>query len=236
MMDTSFLHRQTQALQGSMNYGARRDRSEGERECAAVDRFTIALSREAGTPAVEVAWEIAGKLGWTVYDRELPLAVARELNLPLAIVEEIDERRQNWLLECLGGFVSTPELSESRYFHHMVALVRSLGERGRCVIVGRGAAHILPPRSTLRVRLVGEREDRIASFSRRRHLDYLTAAREVEEVNRERSRFIREHFHIDPAKARYYDLVLNTSHWSAADCADFILKALHHKATGHLSG
>jgi cytidylate kinase len=94
----------------------------------------------------------------------------------------------------------------------------------------------LPPQTTLRVRLVGEREDRIAAFGRRRHLDHLTAAREVEQVNRERSRFIREHFHIDPAKPRHYDLVLNTSQWSAADCADFILEALHHKATGHLKG
>jgi hypothetical protein len=236
MTDTSFLHRQTQALERLMSYGSHCDTRESERECAAVDRFTIALSREAGTPALEVAWEVASKLGWTVYDRELPLALAHELKVPLEIVEQIDERRQSWLLECIGGFVSAPELSESRYFHHMTALVRALGEQGHCVIVGRGAAHVLPPRSTLRVRLVGDREDRIATFGRRRRLDHLTAAREVEEVNRERSRYIRDHFHIDPTKARYYDLVLNTSQWSAADCADFILKALHHKVTGHLSG
>jgi cytidylate kinase len=236
MTNTSFLHRQTQALQKLMDYGVYRDTRENDPERTATDRFSIALSREAGTPAVEVAWEVASKLNWTVYDRELPLALARELKSPLEIVEEIDERRQSWLLECIGGFVSAPELSESRYFHHMTALIRSLGEQGRCVIVGRGAAYVLPPQSTLRVRLVGDREDRIAAFGRRRHLDHPTAAREVEEVNREHSRFIREHFHIDPAKARHYDLVLNTSQWSAADCADFILKALHHKATGHLKG
>ncbi len=236
MTNTSFLHRQTQALQQSMDYGIHRDTRENDAERTAVDRFTVALSREAGTPAVEVAWEVASRLGWTVYDRELPLVLANQLKLPLEIVEKIDERRQSWLLECIGCFVSTPELSESRYFHHMTALVRSLGEHGRCVIVGRGAAYVLPPQTTLRVRLVGEREDRIAAFGRRRHLDHFTAAREVEEVNRERSRFIREHFHLDPAKARYYDLVLNTSQWSAADCADFILKVLHHKATGHLNG
>jgi hypothetical protein len=236
MTDTSFLQRQTQALEHLMSYGSRRDPRGGEREYAAADRFTIALSREAGTPAIEVAWEVAAKLGWTVYDRELPLALAHELKVPLEIVERIDERRQSWLLECIGGFVSTPELSEGRYFHHLTALIRSLGEQGRCVIVGRGAAHTLPPQSTLRVRLVGDREDRITTFGRRRHLDHFRAAREVEEVNRERSRFIREHFHIDPAKARHYDLVLNTSQWSAPDCADFILKALDHKATGHLNG
>src|SRR5689334_21977800 len=182
MTNTSFLHRQTQALQRVMGYGAHPDPRENEPERTALDRFTVALSREAGTPAVEVAWEVASRLDWTVYDRELPLALARELKLPLEIVEKIDERRQSWLLECIGGFVSAPELSEGRYFRHMTALVRSMGERGRCVIVGRGAAYVLPPQSTLRVRLVGDREDRIATFGRRRHLDHVTAAREVEEV------------------------------------------------------
>ncbi len=171
-----------------------------------------------------------------MYDQELPACVARELHLPVSLVEEIDERGQNWLVECIEAFLSRPELSEGRYFRCLLAVIRTLGEQGRCILVGHGAAYILPPRCTLRVRLIGDREDRITAFSRRFHLDRRTAARKVEQLNRERGRFIREHFHADPTKARHYDLVLNTSQWSPADCADFIVQALHHKATGCLKG
>src|SRR5262249_129315 len=167
---------------------------------------------------------------------ELPENIARELHLPVSAVEEIDERGQSWLLECFEAFASRSELSHGRYFLCLIAVIRSLGEQGRSILVGRGAAHILPPRSPLRVFLVGDREDRITAFSRCFHLDRQTAARKVEEVNRARSRFIREHFHADPTKARHYDLVLNTSQWSPGDCADFVIQALHHKATGHLKG
>jgi hypothetical protein len=235
MIDITYLPRQAQVLHGLSAYRAERDREEDESR-RTVDRFTIALSREVGTPALEVAAEVAARLSWPVYDHELPACIAHELNMPVRVVEEIDERRQSWLLECLESFVSTPHLSESRYVRCLVAVIHALGARGRGVIVGHGAAYILPPQSTLRVHLVGDREDRIAAFGRRLRLDHGTAARQVDEINDERNRFIREHFHADPAMADHYDLVLNTSQWSPADCADFIVQALDHKATGHRSG
>ncbi len=235
MFHTTLLPRQALTLERLLGYHT--ERGDPATEPARVlDRFTIALSREVGTPALEVAQQVAGRLGWQVFDRELPVRIAGELGLPIAVVEEIDERGQSWLLECIESFISAPERSESRYFRRLIAVLRSLGEQGRGVIVGRGAAYVLPPNSTLRVRLVGDREDRIAAFGRRLHLDRKTAARQVEEINRQRNQFIREHFHIDPAKPRNYDLVLNTSQWSPADCADVIVQALHHKATAHLSG
>jgi hypothetical protein len=236
MTISSFLPRQAQALQQLFGYHMEEERPNAEPACTAVDRFTIALSREAGTPAAEVADAVRERLGWPVYDHELPECIARELHLPVSAVEEIDERGQSWLLECMEAFSARSELSQGRYFLCLVAVIRSLGEQGRSILVGRGAAHILPPRSTLRVLLVGDREDRITAFSRCFHLDRRDAARQIEEINRTRSRFIREHFYADPTKARHYDLVLNTSQWSPADCADFIVQALHHKATGHLKG
>jgi hypothetical protein len=236
MTVSSFLPRQAQVLHQLFGYRTEHERRDAEAARSAAERFTIALSREAGTPADEVARAVGERLGWSVYDRELPACVAHKLHIPVSVVEEIDERGQNWLLECFEAFVSRPELSEGRYFHCLLAVIRALGEQGRGVLVGHGAEYILPPRSTLRVRLIGEREDRITAFSRRFHLDRRTAARKVEEINRERVRFIREHFHADPTKARHYDLVLNTSQWSPADCADFVVQALHHKATGHLNG
>jgi hypothetical protein len=201
-------------------------------EQSVLDLFTIAVSREVGTPVREVARQVGERLGWPVYDQEVPARIAQELHLPVAVVEGIDERRQGWLLECLELFDSRYHLSESRYFRHLISVVRSLGQQGRCLIVGHGAEFLLPPHTTLRVCLVGDREDRIAAFARARRLDRWTAARQLDQLNRERNRFLREHFHVDPSQPGNYDLVLNTSRWPSADCADFILRALHHKAVG----
>ena len=229
MTVTHLLHRRAETLEHLLSYRIEPEIT-AQPTATAVDPFTIALSREVGTPALEVARQIGGLLGWAVYDREVPARIASDLHVPAAIVEEVDERRQSWLLDCIESFASPCHLSESRYFRHLLSVVRSLGEQGRCVIVGHGAEFILPPRSTLRVRLVGNREDRIADFARRFHVDHWKAANKLHETSRERSLFLREHFHVDPAQPRNYDLVLNCSQWSPSDCADFILRALHHKA------
>jgi cytidylate kinase len=235
MIATKFLHRQAEALEHLLvGYRTESVTSYVTREETALDRCCIALSREPGTPVREVAREVGERLGWPVYDREVPALIAQELNLPVVIVEDIDERRQSWLLECIESFSSGAELSEGRYFRHLISVIRSLGERGCCLIVGHGAEFILPANSTLRVCLVGNREDRIASLSRRLHIDHATAERRLDEIHRERSRFLSAHFHVDPAQPRNYDLVLNCSQWSPSDCADFIFRALHHKASGHL--
>lgn len=233
MTITSYLHRHAEALEHVLGYRTADNAGTVEPAGSRLDRFTIALSREVGTPEQEIAREVGERLDWPVYDREIPALIAEELHLPLHVVADIDERRQSWLLECIESFGTRPELSEGRYFRHLISVIRSLGERGRSVIVGRGAAFILPSQSTLRVRLVGDREQRITAFARAQHADRWTAARQLESVNRERSRFLRDHFHIDPAQPDHYDLILNTSQWTISECADVILRALHHKAMVH---
>jgi hypothetical protein len=188
-----------------------------------------------GTPAVEVGKGVGERLGWPVYDREVPKRIAEALHLPVAAVEDMDERQKSWLLECFEAFGSGRELSHSRYFHHLICVVRSLGGQGRCLIIGHAAAFLLPPQETLRVRLVGDRHDRIASFSRARRLDHRMAGRQLDRINREHSRFMREYFHVDPSQPRNYDLVLNTSQWLPSECSEFILHALKQKAMGRQS-
>lgn len=224
MTINSFLHRHAEALEHVLGYRTEEKSRTVEAAETRLDRFTVALSREAGTPEQEIAAEVGERLGWPVYDRELPALIAEELHLPLHVVTDLDERRQSWLLECIESFGTRAELSESRYFRHLISVIRSLGSRGRCVIVGRGAAFILPSQSTLRVRLVGG----CSSFSVRG-----TRNSRLETINRERSRFLRDHFHVDPTQPDHYDLVLNTSQWTISECADVILRALHHKAMEH---
>ncbi|HTU23353.1 MAG TPA: cytidylate kinase-like family protein [Gemmataceae bacterium] len=230
MTVTHLLHRHAETLEHLLSYRIELEVTDVKPARTEVDHFAIALAREPGTPALEVARHVGERLGWTVYDQEVPARIAHELHMPAAVVKEVDERRQSWLMECVASFSSPCHLSESRYFRHLLSVIRSLGQEGRCVIVGHGAEFILPARSTLRVRLVGNREDRIADVARRLHLDHWKAEQKLCETSRERCGFLREHFHVDPTQPRYYDLVLNTSQWSPSDCADFILRALHHKS------
>jgi cytidylate kinase len=187
--------------------------------------LTIALARQPGTPAADVARAVGTQLGWPVYDRELLERVAQEVNVPVKVLEPLDEQPQSWFLECLQTIAVPARISESRYVHHLTMVIQELADAGRCVIIGRGAAHILPARSTLRVHLVGDLEDRVAAFRAGCGLEWRAAGRRVMELERAWTRFVLDTFHRDPRLPHSYDLVLNTSQWPAARCADVIAQS-----------
>jgi cytidylate kinase len=188
--------------------------------------WTIALSREAGANGPRVAHAVGERLGWMVYDRELLERVAGEMGVRATLLESVDERRKNWLQECLGAFSSAPAVSATAYVRHLLETLLSLAAHGECVIVGRGAAQALPAATTLRVRLVGPVEDRVVAIRQRFGISLEEAARWVEKADGERARFVQEHFRKDPADPRLYDLVLNASRFSVSECAELIVEAM----------
>jgi cytidylate kinase len=223
MLHPPRLDRYAEALEHAQRHWRSRHAAEAG---GATTGLTIALTREAGTPGTSVAEEVGRRLGWAVYDHELLRRIAEEMGLRVSLLESIEGRRPNWLTEAFQMATEVPAVSENRYARHLVETVLSLGVHGQCVIVGRGAAQILPVETTLRVRLVAPREDRILAAGRRLGLSADEAARWVAETDRERARFIREHFLRDPGDAHQYDLLLNTSRWSVAECAELIEQAL----------
>jgi cytidylate kinase len=200
--------------------------------------FTIALEREAGTGGTAVAKAIGDRLGWLVYDQELLERIAQEMGVRTALLKSVDERIQSWLLETVEAFLSFPAksewdplVSESGYIRQLITTVLALGQHGECVIVGRGAAFILPAKTTLRVRLVAPVAERIALLSRQRGLSRQEATREVRKLDRERTTFIRNTFLKDPSDPLHYDQILNAARFSVEGCAEAIIGALRSRQT-----
>jgi cytidylate kinase len=189
-------------------------------------RVTVAISHEAGSNAPVVARTLGERLGWPVYDRELLQRIAAEMGVRATLLESVDERRKGWLLECLEALGTPPAVSQGGYVRHLVETLLALAAHGDCVVVGRGAAQVLPAATTLRVRLVGPVEDRRTSVRQRFGIEPEAAARWVAQTDAERVRFVKDHFHKDPTDPHLYDLVLNTSRLSAPACAEIIIETL----------
>jgi len=189
--------------------------------------FTIAISRESGIHAGDVAGSVGRRLGWPVWDRELVAAVAERLHSPTRALASVDETHVSWLQESVESFLDAHSVSQIAYVHHLVKILDALAECGQCIVVGRGAAHVLPVETTLRVRLVAPLEYRVAAMGRVAGVASSdTALRKVEKMQRDQTRFVKDHFHKDPTDPANYDLVLNVSRLSIDDCALQIIDAL----------
>jgi cytidylate kinase len=196
--------------------------------------YTIAISRQAGAGGAAVARALGEQLGWPVYDRELIERIAQEMGLRSQLVESVDERRGNWLEECLRSLTARRGVSEGAYVHSLTQVLLSLAAHGNCVIVGRGAAQVLPEATTLRVRLIGESDRRVAAFAQRHNLGLADAQRQVKETDQHRRRFVQEHFHKDPDDATLYDVVLNSCRLRLDDCTALIVAALEQVKKAHV--
>ncbi len=215
---------------------------EARRQAAASQRtlphkphaLSIAIARETGTLGTLVADEVGKRLGWQVYDHELLERIAQEMGVRASLLESVDERQQGWLMESASAFFSphfgghaSGAVSEAAYVRHLVETVLALGAHGECVIVGRGAAYILPSETTLRVRLVAPAKHRIATLRDRLNISATDAARRIRTTDRERCKFVKDHFFRDATDPRNYDLILNTSRWSIEAGAAVVIGALH---------
>jgi len=196
---------------------------------ANVPRFSVAISREYGVPADEIARELGTRLSWSVYNRELLDEIAGKTGLRAELLESVDEHRSQWLAECLAAFGSAYEsekIGSQQYVHELVQVLLSLAAHGDCILVGRGATAVLPTKTTLRVRLIAPLKDRIARVAAEEDLDAAQAKRRIEEVERDRAAFVRQYFHQDLLDASGYDLVCNTSRFTSDTCAALIVAAL----------
>jgi cytidylate kinase len=152
--------------------------------------------------------------------------VAQEMKLRTSLLQSMDEKGKHWLTECLEAFSSAPSASTDAYVRHLLETLLSLAAHGECVLVGRGAAQVLPAASTLRVRLVAPLEDRVEVIRQRFGFSRQEAARWVQATDVDRVRFVKDHFHKDSTAACDYDLLLNTARFSVEQCAEIILEAL----------
>jgi cytidylate kinase len=216
----------TEALARANQHWQQRHGDNKDSERPVPEAWSIAFSRESGTFGAAIAREVGQRLGWPVYDRELLQRIADDLGVHQTLLESVDEKHVNWLSERLSGLFGSPDVNEAVYFRRLVETVLSLAAHGNCVIVGRGATNIMPHDTTLRVRVVAPLEHRIEAVQREHNISLQDATARVEDTDRERNRFIRNHFQIDALDAANYDLVLNAARFSTVECADMVIAAL----------
>jgi cytidylate kinase len=187
--------------------------------------LTVAVTRQAGSRGAAIARAVGARLSWPVYDHELLTRIAAEKGLSARLFEHLDERCISWVEELFAGFSARSNTLEGVYLKQLLQLLASLGQAGHCVIVGRGAAQVLPAETTLRVRVLAPRVLRVSEVERREGLSKAEAERWVDQTDAGRAAFVKAHFSKDAADPLNYDLILNSGRLGTDECAELIAQA-----------
>jgi cytidylate kinase len=188
-------------------------------------RPCIALSRLPSSGGATLGLDVAKALDFEFFGIEIVDRMAREQGLQHQLAEALDEHVRSGIDRYLVDAFRAGAFLESDYLRALVRTVRSIGESGGAVLLGRGAPYILPPERTLRVLVVAPKAARIERLAKAQSLTLEQATRELEREHDERRHFLQHHFHVDPDDASLYDLAVNTTNLTREAASELVVSA-----------
>jgi cytidylate kinase len=190
--------------------------------------LTVAVSREAGSRGNTIAARAAAKLGWPAYNQELLEYIAQEGAAGQREADSLPPDATGWV-EGRLQILQARGLSQHPSLVRLARTVLTLGAQGEVVLIGRAAGHMLPPESTLHVRIIAPLPDRIAYVSQWLRLSAEDAAHQVRARDQRRAEFLATHFQRRSDDIYQYDLLLNSSLLGEEACAELIVHAVRAK-------
>jgi hypothetical protein len=184
--------------------------------------LTIAISRQSGARGGSIAKRVGRLLGWQYVDQDLMEFIAQQ---GVAAGDELSAAASAWADKRLDELRVAGNLGTDPQATHFARVILTLGATGEVVLLGRGSGHILPTASTLHVRVIAPRADRIAYFSQWQRLTPAEAEREVDTRDQKRAQYLLDQFGVDAADPVHYHFVLNSSLLGVEMCADLIAQA-----------
>ncbi len=194
----------------------------------------ITVSRYFGCPANLCATDLAelltkidgeGKEPWKVISKEILEQAAMELGLTSEKIEFVFKfEKRSAVDEIFEALSSKYYKSERKIKNTIREVIRSIGEQGRVIIVGRAGAAILHDvPNSLHVKLIAPLDFRVSGVSRRHQISYNEAKKLTEGMDKKRSQ-LRMDFAGRRMELVDYDLILNCEKFKINEVVKIIAK------------
>ena len=179
----------------------------------------ITISHAAYSGGATIANLVATRLNYRSVDREVLIEASDRYGIPEAKYAEV--------LEAEGHWWERWHESLRLYRITLQAAMCEMAQGGTLVYYGRAGQQLLPNiRHVLKVLVVAPIDFRISQVRAQKAMDVESARQFLRELDRVRSRRFRALFNDDWQDPVGYDLVLNSSRWTADGAASLIAEAV----------
>ena len=208
---------------------ARRQGTEVEETCAEtpVADF-VTISRAVGTVGAQVAEQVAQRLGWPLFDKEILRYMAENDQVRARLYERMNQRDTSWLESMMRNLLQGDYRKED-YFYRLSETVLTVARQGPAVFLGRGADLVLPRERGLRVRFIAPLEVRIAAYADEHGCSPEAARIEIARIEHEREVLFSRQFGHRKADPTRFDLLINLGQISHGESVEIILTCLQQR-------
>ncbi len=180
----------------------------------------ITIGRQFGSGGREVGKKLAESLNIPFYDRDLIALAAEKSGYNPEILEEADEKASNIFLQSFtatsfasGSRVSLPtEISlNDKLFFAQADIIKSLADKGSCVLVGRCADYILRERKEcVNIFIHADINVRIERVARLYNLTPAAAKNIIHKTDKKRAGYYNYYSNKEWSDVKSYDLSVNS--------------------------
>ncbi len=195
----------------------------------------ITIGRQFGSGGHEVGRRLAAELGIKLYDKELLKMMAQESNICEQVLEDYDEKNTGSLLYSIMMDVY-PSMNyvgnslQRQIYQAQYDTIRKLGNKGGCVIVGRGADYILRENPHLTsVFIHASDEFRIGRIVEYEHVSNDKARDMIVKADKKRASYYNFQTEKKWGNVSSYNLSLDTSDIGIDGCVNVIRCYLEEK-------
>lgn len=189
----------------------------------------VTVSIEPGSGGSVIARQVADRLGFDFFNREIIKEIAESVRIDPEVIESIEKDRFSGVEDLIASCLRDRYLWPGLYLSHLKKVLFALGEHGRSVVVGRGANFILAPEKQFSIRVVAPLETRVQNIVNAYDVPAEKARSRIKGREEKRAAFIKKSFHKGVRNPLHYNLVVNTGSLGIADAVDMVCLYLQNK-------
>ena len=189
----------------------------------------ITISREFGSGGRFIGEEVAKKLGFACYDKNIIGQIAEKSGLSPEYIQENAELspKKGLFAYAFSGRDITGKSVEDMVYEAQRNIILDLAEKEPCVIIGRNADYILKDRDdVLNVFIHGDIQEKIQRITRLHNVEEKKAVKMMADTDKRRR--TNYNFYTDQSwgKASNYTLCLNSSQLGYDRCEMIIMECV----------
>lgn len=197
--------------------------------------MVITISRETGSGGHTIGKLLAERLGYAFYDKEIVASAAKQMGIDERLILENGENMSEQdYIDMKSGFIphyKKPDVPYEEIKEAQDRVIRSIADKGNCVIVGRGADYILRERpDVVNVFVHADMEHRVRRVQRHEGItgQEERIRKELEKKDRSRAMYYRYFAQREWGKVGNYTLSLDAGVFTKTQCVEVIILMLDY--------
>jgi len=187
----------------------------------------ITITRQFGSMGRPLAKQIADRLGFSYYDRDIIEKAASQMGMPVLKFEEFSDKKLSAFDKMIYPLGLGNGVLQANVFETEKNIICGMAEEGNCVIVGRCSDFILheagyTAEDMLNIFFYAPYEQRKYNSMNSLGLDNSQAVDYLDKVDDARERYYKQHSFEQFTSIKYRNLMMDTSVMDESDLIDTI--------------